>query len=41
MVLRLEELHALSGQVTFLAFSRHDGGLIDAGQHPVKHLVQA
>lgn len=41
MVLRLEELHALNGQVTFLAFSRHDGGLIDAGQNPVKHITMA
>ena len=40
-VLRLEELYATSAQVGFLAFSRHDGGLIDAGQNPVKHLVQA
>lgn len=41
MVLRLEEIHALNAQVTFIAFSRHDGGLIDAGQGPVKHLVMA
>lgn len=41
MVLRLEELHALNGQVTFLMFESHDGGLIDAGQNPVKHITMA
>jgi HK97 family phage major capsid protein len=41
MVMRLEELYALRRQVAFVAFSRHDGGLIDAGQGPVKHLVMA
>ncbi len=40
MVLRLAERFAEYGQVAFLAFSRHDGILIDAGQHPVKHLIQ-
>ena len=40
-IVRLNELYAENGQVGFLAFSRHDGGLIDAGQHPVKSLVNS
>lgn len=40
-VRRLEELYALQNQVAFLAFSRHDGGLVDAGQGSIKHLLQA
>jgi HK97 family phage major capsid protein len=39
-VLRLDELFALLGQVAFLALSRHDGDLLDAGTHPVKYLIQ-
>jgi len=39
-LLRLDELFALLGQVAFLALSRHDGDLLDAGTHPVKYLVQ-
>lgn len=38
VVRRLEELYALQNQVAFIAFSRHDGGLIDAGMHPVKYI---
>jgi HK97 family phage major capsid protein len=34
MVLRLVERYAEYGQVGFLAFSRHDGDLLDAGTHP-------
>lgn len=37
-IVRLNELYAANGQVGFLAFMRADGGLIDAGQHPVKLL---
>lgn len=37
MVLRLVERYAEYGQVGFLAFSRHDGELLDAGTHPVKY----
>ena len=40
-VVRLNELYAENGQVGFLAFSRHDGGLIDAGTGPIKVLLQA
>ena len=36
-MIRLNELYAASGQVAFLAWSRHDGLLIDAGAAPVKH----
>lgn len=41
MVLRLEELYALQAQVAFVGFMRTDGGLIDAGQNPVKHITMA
>jgi HK97 family phage major capsid protein len=37
MVLRLVERYAEYGQVGFLAFSRHDGELLDAGTNPVKY----
>lgn len=37
-VLRLQELYAANGQVGFMAFLRSDGGLIDAGQGPIKLL---
>ncbi len=32
---RLDELYAEYYQVAFVAFSRHDGDLLDAGTHPV------
>lgn len=35
---RLDELHALNHQVTFLAFMRSDARLLDAGTNPVKSL---
>lgn len=37
----LRERFATAGQVAFLTFSRHDGDLLDAGTHPVRHLLQA
>lgn len=37
-VIRLGELYAANGQVGFMAFLRSDGGLIDAGQGPIKLL---
>ena len=40
-LVRLDELYAEYGQVAFLAFSRHDGDLLDAGTHPVKYLTMA
>jgi hypothetical protein len=36
-VLRLTERYADYLQVGFLAFSRHDGVLVDAGTHPVAY----
>jgi HK97 family phage major capsid protein len=39
MLLRLDELYAEYGQVAFLAFSRLDGDLLDAGTHPVKYAL--
>lgn len=40
-LLRLDERFAELGQVAFLAFSRHDGALLDAGTHPVVYGTQA
>lgn len=40
-VLRLEERYAELAQVGFLAFSRHDGRLLDAGTDPVKFITMA
>lgn len=37
-LLRLDERFAEYGQVAFLAFSRHDGKLVNAGTGPIKHL---
>jgi len=37
---RLDERYADYDQVGFIAFLRQDGGLLDAGTHPVKHLLQ-
>ncbi len=39
IVLRLEERYVERLQVGFLAFLRSDGDLVDAGTHPVKHLI--
>lgn len=41
LLVRLDEVYIEHGQVGFLAFSRHDGLLLDAGTHPVKKLVMA
>lgn len=38
-LLRLDERFADYHQVAFLAFSRHDGDLLDAGTRPVKHAL--
>jgi HK97 family phage major capsid protein len=40
-LLRLDERFAELGQVAFLAFSRHDGDLLNAGTNPVKYMSQA
>jgi HK97 family phage major capsid protein len=37
LLLRLVERYADAGQVGFVAFTRADGRMVDAGQHPVKH----
>lgn len=37
-LMRLDERYAEFGQVAFVAFSRHDGRLLDAGTKPVKYL---
>lgn len=41
VLVRLDERFAEFHQVAFLAFSRHDGLLLDAGTHPVKYLKNA
>jgi HK97 family phage major capsid protein len=40
-VVRINELYVESGQVGFLAFESADGGLADAGQHPVRAFQQS
>lgn len=39
-LMRLDERYAELGVVAFIAFSRHDGDLLDAGTAPVKYLTQ-
>jgi len=39
-LVRMDERYADVDQVGFTAFMRSDGDLLDAGTHPVKHLVQ-
>jgi len=41
MLLRLVERYADYGQVGFIAFSRADGKLVDAGTHPVKYYANS
>jgi HK97 family phage major capsid protein len=38
-LVRLNERYAELGVVAFLAFSRHDGELLNAGTNPVKYLT--
>ncbi len=38
---RSDELYIRSDQSVFLAFMRYDGGLLDAGTHPLKHMIMA
>jgi HK97 family phage major capsid protein len=40
-LLRLEERYAEFLQVAFLAFERHDGTLVDAGQGPIKYYANS
>ena len=40
-LMRLRERYADKNQTAFILFSRHDGKLIDAGTHPIKHMLHA
>lgn len=40
-LLRLQERYADYLQVGFLAFSRHDGNLLDAGTNPIKYYINS
>ena len=40
-VVRLEELYAANGQNGYMAFMRMDGGMVDAGQNPVKYYAHS
>jgi len=40
-LLRLEERYAEYHQVAWLAYSRHDGDLLNAGTNPIKVFVNA
>lgn len=41
MIVRISEKYIENGQIGFIAFSRHDGLLVDAGQGPIKHYVNS
>ena len=41
LVLRLSERYAELNQTAFVAFQRWDGGIVDAGTHPIKYLQNA
>lgn len=41
VVFRISEKYIENGQIGFVAFSRHDGRLIDAGTHPVVYYQNA
>lgn len=41
VLVRLDERYAEFGQVAFVALSRHDARVLDAGQHPIKYLQQS
>ena len=41
MVMRLVERYADYNQTGFVAFERADGNLVDAGTHPIKHVLMA
>jgi len=41
MIVRIAEKYIESGQIGFIAFSRHDGLLVDAGQGPIKYFQNA
>jgi HK97 family phage major capsid protein len=38
-VVRVDERYVENLQVGFLGYSRHDGALLDAGTHPIRHLL--
>lgn len=38
---RISEKYIENGQIGFLAFSRSDGRMVDAGQHPIKYYINA
>nr|BDD44896.1 hypothetical protein 3 [bacterium] len=40
-IFRLSEKYIESGQIGFIAYSRHDGLLADAGTGPVKHYANS
>lgn len=40
-LMRLNERSAVNGLVDFLGFSRHDGGLLDAGRNPIQCITMA
>ena len=41
IVIRMGEKYADSGQVGFVAFARADGGLLDAGMHPIAYYANS
>ncbi len=41
MIVRISEKYIENGQIGFIAFSRHDGLVVDAGQGPIKHYANS
>lgn len=41
MIVRISEKYIENGQIGFIAFSRHDGLLVDAGQGPIKYYANS
>jgi HK97 family phage major capsid protein len=41
MIVRISEKYIENGQIGFVAFSRHDGLLVDAGQGSIKHYANS
>ena len=41
MIVRMGEKYIENGQIGFVAFSRHDGAYVDAGQGPIKLYVNS
>ncbi len=41
LIVRISEKYIENGQIGFVAFSRHDGLMVDAGQGPIRHYANS